>query len=65
MTKQELRKELREKRNKLPNHETASMQIAEQIISSYFFQEATTVMLYRSVNSEVITDFLWKKCSEH
>lgn len=64
MTKQELRNILSKKRNQLPDNEMASVAIADRILNAPFFREVTTVLLYRSTKSEVMTDYLWQKCIE-
>ena len=64
MKKEELRKTLREQRNNLTQKEEKSRCITGHVISSLIFQNASTVMLYRSAKGEVNTEMLWKKCRE-
>ncbi len=64
MDKKELRNHLRSVRNSLTNEEIiiSSAKITEQVMASSWFLDAKTVLLYRSANSEVLTDALWKAC---
>ena len=64
MTKNELRKTLRNQRNGLSQKEEKSHRITEHILSSPRFQSASVVMLYRSAKGEVDTQELWQKCRE-
>ncbi len=64
MTKDELRKSLRQQRNNLSQKEEKSHRILEHILASSQFQNASVVMLYRSAKGEVDTEELWEKCRE-
>ena len=64
MTKEELRKTLRQRRNNLSAKDEKSHLITEHILSFPPFQKASVVMLYRSAKGEVDTEELWKKCRE-
>lgn len=64
MTKADLRKTLRQKRNQLPQKEEKSCRILEHLLSVPQFQNASIVMLYRSAKGEVDTELLWQKCRE-
>ena len=64
MTKEKLRKVLREKRNSLADKTEKSRLIIQNVVSSHAFQNASVVMLYRSAKGEVATDELWKICRE-
>ncbi len=64
MTKEEIRKILREQRNSITKKQEKSQRITEQVVSSADFQNASVVMIYRSAKGEVETDELWKICKE-
>ncbi|MBO5408194.1 MAG: 5-formyltetrahydrofolate cyclo-ligase [Clostridia bacterium] len=66
MEKKELRNQLRTIRNNLSEYEIedSSQKITKQIIKEPWFVSAKTVLLYRSANSEVKTDLLWKACRD-
>lgn len=64
MTKQELRRILRTKRNQLSDIDSSSQKITEHILNAPWFMNAKTVLLYRSAKNEVITDFLWEACKQ-
>lgn len=64
MEKEELRKNLRERRNQLLQKEEKSHCITNHVVSSLVFQNASTVMLYRSTKGEADTGELWEQCQK-
>ena len=64
MSKELLRKELREKRNLLSEKETKSQKIVNRLLETEAFSNAEVVMLYRSAKGEVGTDSLWEACKQ-
>ncbi|MBQ7792589.1 MAG: 5-formyltetrahydrofolate cyclo-ligase [Clostridia bacterium] len=64
MNKQELRKDLRNKRNCMQNIELLSQKITQQILKAEWFLQAKTVLLYRSAKNEVMTDCLWQAAKQ-
>ncbi len=64
MSKEVLRKELREKRNLLCEKETKSQKITNRLLATEVFQNAEVVMLYHSAKGEVDTNALWEACKK-
>lgn len=64
MSKEVLRKELREKRNLLCEKDTKSQKITSRLLASEVFQNAEVIMLYRSAKGEVDTDAIWEACKK-
>ena len=64
MQKKALRKLLLAKRKQLCSRDELSKQITAHIVASAPFLNAETVLLYRSVHSEVNTDYLWEACRQ-
>ncbi len=64
MSKEVLRKELREKRNLLCEKEIKSQQIVNRFLETEAFLNAEVVMLYRSAKGEVETNALWEACKQ-
>lgn len=62
--KQQLRKSMLKQRSTLLKCEEKSLQIAKHFLMSPFLKNVNTIMLYRSVHSEVRTDFLWKQLKQ-
>lgn len=59
--KKQLRKSMLQQRGALLEREQKSLAIAKHFLTLPFLEKINTVMLYRSVHSEVQTDFLWKE----